>query len=61
MKYFQTSSIAKEESLFFDRIGDKGWFTDPSTYGLYYKTITIVIMTIVSDAPNCGIITYNHN
>ncbi len=28
--------------------------------GLYYKTITIVILTIVSDAPNCGI-TYNHN
>ncbi len=28
--------------------------------GLYYKTITIVIMTIVSDAPNCGV-TYDHN
>jgi hypothetical protein len=28
--------------------------------GLYYKTITIVIMTIVSDAPNCGI-TYDRN
>ena len=29
--------------------------------GVYYKTITIVIMMIISDAPNCGIITYDHN
>ena len=29
--------------------------------GLYYKAITIVIMTTVSDAPNCGAITYDHN
>jgi hypothetical protein len=29
--------------------------------GLYYKTITIVIMTVVSDAPNCGVITYDCN
>jgi len=28
--------------------------------GLYYKTIMIIIMTIISDAPNCGV-TYNHN
>jgi hypothetical protein len=28
--------------------------------GLYYKTIMIIIM-IVSDAPNCGFITYDHN
>ncbi len=28
--------------------------------GLYYKTVMIIIMTIISDAPNCGI-TYNHN
>ncbi len=28
--------------------------------GLYYKTITIVIMTIVSDAPNCAV-TYDCN
>jgi hypothetical protein len=61
MKYFQTSSIIQEESLFYHRVSDKGWFTDPSTCSLYYKTITIVIMMIVSDAPNCGIITYDHN
>jgi hypothetical protein len=30
------------------------------TSGLYYKIITIVIMTIVSDAPNCGV-TYDRN
>jgi len=28
---------------------------------LYYKTITIVIMMIISDAPNCGVITYDRN
>ncbi len=33
----------------------------PTISGLYYKTITIVIMTIVSDAPNCGVITYDCN
>jgi hypothetical protein len=26
-----------------------------------YKTVTVVIMTIVSDAPNCGVITYDRN
>jgi hypothetical protein len=31
------------------------------TSGLYYKTITIVIMMIVSEAPNCGVITYDRN
>jgi hypothetical protein len=30
------------------------------TCGLYYKTITIIIMTIISDAPNCGV-TYDRN
>ncbi len=35
------------------------WFY--KTCGLYYKTITIVIMTIVSDAQNCGVITYDRN
>jgi hypothetical protein len=28
--------------------------------GLYYKAITIIMMMIVSDAPNCGI-TYGRN
>jgi hypothetical protein len=28
--------------------------------GLYYKTIMIVIMTIISDASNCGV-TYDRN
>jgi len=31
------------------------------TSGLYYKTILISIMAIISDAPNCGIITYDCN
>jgi hypothetical protein len=35
-------------------------FYNSNTCGLYYKTITIIIMTIVSDAPNCGI-TYDRN
>jgi len=30
------------------------------TSGLYYKTIMIIIMTIVSDAPNCSV-TYDRN
>jgi hypothetical protein len=29
-------------------------------HGLYYKNITIIRITIVSDAPSCGI-TYDHH
>jgi hypothetical protein len=35
-------------------------FCNIDTNGLYYKTITIVIMTIVSDATICSI-TYDRN
>jgi hypothetical protein len=36
------------------------WSEKMEPCGLYYKTITIVIITIASDAPNCGI-TYDRN
>jgi len=50
------SSLQKGVSKFTSK---KFYEIDPC--GLYYKTITIIIMTIVSDAPNCGVITYDHN
>jgi hypothetical protein len=51
----------KHSSLFGLVISDEEKkFYKIDTSGLYYKTITIIIMTIVSDAPNCSV-TYDRN
>ncbi len=53
--FMKRSSLQNRVSKFMPK---KFYEIHPS--GLYYKTITIIIMTIVSDAPNCDI-TYDRN
>jgi hypothetical protein len=56
----QFTKKIKIESIYKSNLNVKLKGLGAETNGLYYKTITIVIMTIISDATNCGV-TNDHN